>query len=463
MEIFSFFLCLTLTFVFAFLKQLFSAAAFVLKKENTTRHIFNLPKKKAFVKKKYELLRVIPKRAVQSRPFFAKFLYGKEFYRTSLSTKFLIDKIYRRLSLNQTLLSSEIDFNKIGHAGFDLKKPTMIFDVSRYTQDALEEAISEVMKRTSFQPILVSDSKLETSLKQISPLDINLKLYEELSKLDLNYNSNYCFEAPKTESDIACSSEFAIQRFYSKGNLSYRIIPKTCGKLTIALAQKNFYFNFYINKNNLKIVSPFGEETSFVSNQKISKAYKINHMGKGFLCVDFNIKKNLDLLFFNLENIENYKKIILEDKINKNKLFNLKIYTKNKRFNDFFNINLRKKLVDELYSKNYLRQKKVEINRKFISEFLKLDYKTLVSNSKSYSEFYNFLLKQVFGVVVKEEKLLISPNIQVPFKICLYYNGEDKQIYCGDFTGGRKIESLSLKNISVIDLQSLKKPVFLIS
>ena len=61
------------------------------------------------------------------------------------------------------------------------------------------------------------------------------------------------------------------------------------------------------------------------------------------------------------------------------------------------------------------------------------------------------------------EKLLISPKTQIPFKICLNYNGEDKQIYCGNFMGGKKIESLSLKNISVINLQSLKKPVVLIS
>ena len=462
MGIFSFFLCLTLIFVFAFLKQLFLAVLFILERE-TARNAFKAPKKKAFAKKRYNLLKVIPKRTVQSRPFFAKFLYGKEFFKTSLSTKFLIDKIYRRLSLNQTFLSCEIDFNKIGHAGFDLTKPTMLFNSLRYSQTVLEEAVFEVMKRTSFQPILVSDSTLETNLKQISPLDINLKLYEELCKLDLNYNPNYSFEAPKTETDFLFSSEVEIKRFYSKGNLSYRIIPKASEKLTIILAQKNFYFNFYINKNNLKIVSPLGEETNFVSNQKISKAYKINNFGKSFLCVEFNVKKNFEFLFLNSKHIENYKKIVFEDKINKNKLYNLKIYTKNRKFNEFFNIILRKKLVDEFYSINYLKQKKVELNRKFISEFLKLDYKALVSNSKCYSDLYSFLLNMVLGVNLMGEKLLISPKTQIPFKICLNYNGEDKQIYCGNFMGGKKIESLSLKNISVINLQSLKKPVVLIS
>ena len=109
-----------------------------------------------------------------------------------------------------------------------------------------------------------------------------------------------------------------------------------------------------------------------------------------------------------------------------------------------------------MYEKNFVENGKVVIDRAFLTEFIGSDYKTVVANSKTYSQLYHYLKNDVFGICQKGDKLFLKPNTKKPFKICLNFNGEEKQIYFG--MEENKSQLIYLKNISIIDLNSLKKP-----
>ncbi len=464
-------LFLALFVVVIILKQYYLAIIFCFKKQKKqkTKDCVKRKKELAVLKKPYILSRKKFLFSIQTKSFYGKFLYQKEFSNLSNKKKFFIDNIYKKISNNTTLLNTNVDFNKLKCAGFNLNLPIFLIKPLQLKEELsfYEEAVKILSKKVNFQPIFIFNNNNETFStihKTIFLDDFNLKLFNELNKLNINYNPLFNFNPPHTQTDYFSNIDLQITRtinFANNKNISYRIMPKENGKIIIFLKQDCFYYNVYLKNNSLEIVSSKNEKTIYTSNRKINKVYKTNKNGTSFLCVEFVANKSKGIIFLNSKNIDNYKNELLIEKIEKNNLFNLKIYTKNKKFNDFFNVFLPKKIIEELYQKNYIKIQQIKFNKMFLCEFLDINYKEVVENSKSYFQLYNYILKDVFGINKDDKRILInSKKVKFNYKICVNYQGINKQIYVKEHDEKNfGNNTMVLSNVSSISLESINKPV----
>ena len=141
-------------------------------------------------------------------------------------------------------------------------------------------------------------------------------------------------------------------------------------------------------------------------------------------------------------------------------MFNIKIFTKYYDFNNFFNYDLPKLIIQEFKQKNYIK-KENNINKKNIFENL-----FFLENSNilfdNYFDLYNNLLQNIFGIKLVNNRLFISPKIQIDFKINLLFNNEQKSIFVS--SKGKKeliVNNVVYSNISFIDLDLIDKTAFL--
>ena len=455
------------------LKQLFSAFKFFYKKESisSARSINVKTSIHYIIKKLYLLNRKKTNINYQSKPFFAKFLYNCEFSKLKMSLKYLINKIYERVSCNYIFKNYKIDFNKLKNAGFNFNLPIFIINTceKKYDLKDITDAIEITLKKIKFYPVFLADQNIELIAKKYKCLvlsDVNLKLLEELNKLNLNYNPLFAHYYPITNVDYYSNVNLKIARyvdFLDNKNISYIFEPYGNGYLYLYLKQNEFYFNIKKLEKSLQINFCNNKKCFYSCNDKIQDIFGVNICGISYLCIKISFKKNNKIIFFNTKNIEDYKNKILIEKIEKNKLFNLKIYTKNKKFNDFFNIYLPNKIFNEFYEKNYIKPNFIKYNKIFLCEFLKINYKEIVENSKTYLELYNFIINRVFKIIKDENKILLNSNlIDFNYKLCVNYNGTIKHVYVKkkeekDFGGN----AIVLSNVSVIDYKSLQKPVII--
>ena len=156
----------TQIFVFSFLKQIFGAVFFVISSnKKTSKQAVILPKKTTnqVVKKHLLLSRKKFLRNLQTKPFFAKFLYNKECKYLLLSQKFLINNIYEKLSKNVCQFGERIDFARLKCSGLLYDKPVFLIYAPKEENrlNNLIVAIKEVKKHISFQPKTHHATQLE--------------------------------------------------------------------------------------------------------------------------------------------------------------------------------------------------------------------------------------------------------------------------------------------------------------
>ena len=73
----------------------------------------------------------------------------------------------------------------------------------------------------------------------------------------------------------------------------------------------------------------------------------INYNNIPYICVKIKLNKNLDCLLLCDKEPIFYKNLLLEEKIFFENFFNIKIYTKDQKFNNFFNFILKNQVKKE--------------------------------------------------------------------------------------------------------------------
>lgn len=507
----------SLVFTFFFTIKIFETYLFLTQKPITV----NIEKnsKNSIIKKKLELILLKKKKKIQSKIFFAKFLEEKENKNLPLKIKFLIDKIYHRITTNICFLDEFIDFDKLKNAGIFNEKP--IFKINVRGKEMLEryfEAFKILNSHIIFRIIFLLDETTDNDLikdlifdnlkdvdyKIILLKDINLRLLQEINKLDLNYRPNKInkvetdwnfenlkFENIKTTSNMeehnSCDKNAQIKLLkFLNFNCNDFKDAKVCYYLK-SISKQNKILNFKINyklknefynikidkKNNKKIIINYFNNNlindEFYFSKKYKKIEKIKENGFIFLIFYFSINFFKEGAFFlisgaseEIENKTQLLKLIYNNNFKIEKYFNLKIYINNGEFNDFFNKKLIKLIINEKLNEN--NPKNEEILLKYIlmlSKIFNIEYKNIV-NLKSYFEIYNFILKEVFGIKVKEEIIHINPkreHYDKNFKI-IFTDDKDKKhgVYVEQNSAfkGLEVGDVIYSNLKVIDLSLIE-------
>ena len=394
----------TQIFVFSFLKQIFGAVFFVISSnKKTSKQAVILPKKTTnqVVKKHLLLSRKKILRNLQTKPFFAKFLYNKECKHLLLCQKFLMNNIYEKLSKNVCQFGERIDFARLKCSGLLYDKPVFLIYAPKEENrlNNLIVAIKEVKKHIPFQPILVYETvpKVETEFKEIVLQDFNLKLFQELNKINLNYNFKFNKKIVETKEDFVASKDTIVKRVVclnenNKNNLiSYLFKPKKNEKIEIYIKLKSHLFNIKKEEKGFCVEYFNGEKINYYCNKKIIKINSLKINQNNFLLVKINSQKNAENTIIAGKNEYSFKQLLLKEKIELNKKNNIKIFTKNKIFNNFFNYKLPQLINLELHQKNYLENLKIKYNKIFLSEFLGINYKDVPSYPVGYVEHNKFL------------------------------------------------------------------------
>ncbi len=449
---------LSVLFSFCVCLKIFSSIQFVLKKEKLFEQTIFVNKKNEYILKKSYVLQRIFYDNLQSSSFFFKNLYTKEFNKVCFKTKFLIDRIYRRLLKNVCLFNFDIHFEKLKSCGVLVDKPVFLIKAPKIKEEFLRQtyACEVVSKYVSFSPIFVFDNydemfecKNKVVLSEVNPL-----LFQELCKLNLNYDEKFNCEY-KIGSDVECDENVKVERHFFEENLrdvSYMLLSSSNERVSLYLKQNEFYYNVKRIENGIEIVTN-EERIKYFSTGKILDFSPINYLGINYLKINLKIKKGKNL-FLSTNNFENYKNLCLKERFYLENLFNLKIYIKNNYFNNFFNHDLKKKILVEIYEKNYVKSKKqIPINKNLFCNLLGIEYKKSVENSFSYLDFYNFLVNEVFGIEIKNTKLKVHPKTLQSFKICL--NG--KSVAVVQNGGETKVDGIVLSNFKFIDLGLVEK------
>ncbi|MDD4111043.1 MAG: hypothetical protein PHS54_05815, partial [Clostridia bacterium] len=238
---------------------------------------------------------------------------------------------------------------------------------------------------------------------------------------------------------------------------------------------KNEFFNIKFELNKI-IIDYFNNNLiydEFSFSQKYKGVEQIKQNGEIYLIFHFSI----DVFRFQsgtfsfisgqcTESLAEDKismlKLIYSNNFKIERLFNLKIYIKNNEFNDFFNKKLIKLLINEKLNENKLIN--TEILLKYvllISKIFNFDYKTIVK-LKSYYDIYMFILKEIFGIEIKGEIIYINPKSE-------HYDKNFKIIYVDDNVKrhgiyveqnstfkGLEVGDVIYSNLKVIDLSLIE-------
>ena len=321
----------------------------------------------------------------------------------------------------------------------------------------IETAIEIVSKHIKFQPILQCEESLQTKLKTIVFSDINLKLFQEINKVNLNYsvefNSNFCNE----KNDVEFFGK--VERIYdfNKNNISYFLQSNKTQKAKIYLKLENFCYNLKTTKKGILLEFPNGKTIEYVTNSNIIKTERLNVNGTNYLIVQLSVLKNVETYLTSDLSFVSKKQAMLKEKFEFLNLFGVKIYTKNKEFNSFFN-SLPDKIFKEFKEKNFVTKPKVEQNEKLFFEM----FGTKELKFETYLEMYNHLLKEVFGIEIYRNKLFANPKINLDFKIVLNNGNVEKSVYVS--RKGKTelvVNGVVFSNIPFVDLNLIEKTAFL--
>lgn len=454
----------SLIFVFAFIRQLYFAVCLSFSKDKKVEETVKIKNQNKFqiVKKRSVLIRKRISKKLCSRKIYAKFLFLKEFKNVSTERKFLINKIYFQLSKNHIQFSSNVDFEKLLKSG--INKPVYLVEKPREERKFLNLtfALDVLKQKVSFLPIFVLEKPFEIpEFKTICLEDVNLKLLQEINKINLNYDPIFNKFAKTPSSDFLCKDEVEIKRIISKNNmLSYSITSKEKTNVCIFIKLKSFLFNIKKEKNAFEIIYFNGENIKYFCNNIITDFCVLNYNLIPYICVNLKIIKNNKTLLLCGEEPEKHKNLLLYEKMFLENNFGLKVYSNNNKFNNFFNVFLRQKIIDEIYEKNYLIKNKFSFDKQFISKFLCACYSD-VAKICSPIELRNFILKTL-GIEIEDGNFWISKKPLFNFKIVFGSLGNSKSI----FVQRSEVKQVVIGETkflgwSKVNLNSLSKPAIL--
>lgn len=289
------------------------------------------------------------------------------------------------------VFDDEIDKTILFNYGIDTKFPIFKFD--KTLDKTIIKAFTRASEEENFNllvPIVNIDKKQEKQLKKIKNCvffseNSNFRLLTMINKLNINYNSasNYDLKFkdkfvmvndeiinPKYE-DFALVSEgnYGINYDYkefmlngnniylnlkNEGNLSKKV------KISLNLPLKRGFYHFKKQNGFIKIVNLISRETFYFSyvckNAKFSfsavDGLENSSYATIYLHLSFTIKPNEEkFFFFQLSNkkcpLKTKKDIDKFFNLSKNKIyeiFDLRVKTKNQKFDQFFNNELPKKI-----------------------------------------------------------------------------------------------------------------------
>ncbi len=457
-------------FIFVFVKKIINDIIFFYKKNKKVCCEIKKEKKTFIIKKVKILYLKKNKKNIQSKSFYFKNLYNKQYYKISLKKKLLIDKLYRKLDANVVQFNLYPNFKILENAGLFNNKRILIFNYEKIKKDLDKYifAIEEIKKYIDFEPILILEdqkNKQISNFKNIYIQDINLNLYQELNKLNYNYNSAYNEKIDLIEEDYYTNlKDVSCRRFITENiqiNLnnciSYCFNSKKTGFIYIYIKLKSHFYNIERNKKYLKILFSDNKTLNYYTNSEIKNVFPINNKGIPFIKIVLKCNANTNTFFMTKNDFENYKNYLIKEKINISQLFDKKIYIKNDYFNNFFNNKLPKSILQEIYRYNFLKQEKIIFNKIKLSEILTSDYK-IFAKIKSYQDLYSYLVENLFGIVFKKNIISFSPKISINYKLILYYKNSKKNFYIKkqeekltNFSG------MQLLNVTTINLDILEK------
>ncbi len=466
MTIVVFCLAISLMFLFAFIKQLFQAACLCFKKEKIISSSEPKHQKIPFqvVKQKRNLHRKKLKNNLCSVKILAKFLNEKTYIQVPIERKILISRIYEKLASNVIQFNANVNFGKLSNAGFNscvflLKKPKEQRKLSN-----LLFALDALKQKVCFLPIFVSETESEKveGYKNIFLQDFNLKLFEEVCKINLNYDPMFNKKLELPFEDFSCEKEIQVKRIASENNLiSYCFNSKFNTSVCVFIKLNSFLFNLKKENNLFEITYFNNEKIKYFSNNKILEINSIDYNFVPYLCVKIKVNKNANcLLLCNKEPIL-YKNLLIEEKMFFEKYFNIKIYTKNEKFNNFFNLTLKNQVKKEIYEKNYLIKNNFIFNKRFISKFLGESYVEIAKINTGIS-LYEHVTKKSLGIEIKDGFLKVKKKCEFDFKLVVCINGEYKNIYVRNGNEKQlKIGETVFLNCNQINLNLLSKPATL--
>ncbi len=512
----------SLLFVALYIKQLIDISCFLSRKEKIE---VKDTSKKAILKKRLELIGASKKYKLQSKKYYAKFLYDKKYSSISISVKFLIDEIYKKLCLNHFLFKYQIDFDMLKNSGIFNEKPLYkinVVDDKKYIENIIF-ALNEVYKNLEFRAVFVLNEESDNNTirdlifqkckaldyKLIFFKDINLRLLQEINKLDLNYQP-YNLESVDLKNNFTSNiklektkSNFMVENYISncsecdikltkfldfsdndleKSNVCYfiNILKKSDKnkqlKVNFNYKLKSEFFNLKEEKNKI-IIEYFNnklDDDYFSFNSKIKKYKIVKNKENIFIILYFNLIFDKINSFFYLANKDKddiceinkneLLKLIYENNLIIEKIFNFKIYIKNNKFNSLFNNNLKKIIINEKLNKN-------EENNKFIlpkdiifllTKVFNFDYKQ-ATKIQSYFDLYQVIVREVFGIKLNGNILYVNPNQEFfseNFKIVFTdKNYIQHGIYVDQNRNakGLEVDEVFYSNLKVVDLSLIKK------
>lgn len=459
-------LVIALIFLFTFIKQLFNACCLFFKKEKIISNTEPKHQKKLFqvVKQKRVLHRKKLKNNLCSVKIFAKFLNEKAYIQVPIGRKILASKIYERVVSNVIQFNANVDFGKLSNAGFNscvflLKKPK---EQRKFSN--LLFALNVLKQKVCFLPIFVSETENEKveGYKNIFLQDFNLKLFEDVCKINLNYDPLFNKKLELPFKDFSCKKEIQVKRIVSENNLiSYCFNSKINKSVCVFIKLDSFLFNLKKEKNSFEITYFNNKKIRYFSNNKILKINSINYNFIPYLCVKIKLNKNLDCLLLCNKEAVLYKNLLIEEKMFFEKYFNIKIYTKNEKFNNFFNLTLKNQVKKEIYEKNYLIKNNFIFNKRFISKFLGESYVEIAKINTGIS-LYEHVTKKSLGIEIKNGFLKVKKKCEFDFKLIVYVDGEYKSIFVQNEGEKQvKIGETAFLNCNQINLNLLSKPATL--
>ena len=459
-------LVIALIFLFTFIKQLFNACCLFFEKEKIISNTEPKHQKKLFqvVKQKRVLHRKKLKNNLCSVKIFAKFLNEKAYIQVPIARKILISKIYERVVSNVIQFNANVDFGKLSNAGFNscvflLKKPK---EQRKFSN--LLFALNVLKQKVCFLPIFVSETESEKveGYKNIFLQDFNLKLFEDVCKINLNYDPLFNKKLELPFEDFSCEKEIQVKRIASENNLiSYCFNSKINTSVFVFIKLDSFLFNLKKENNSFEITYFNNKKIRYFSNNKILEINSINYNFIPYLCVKIKLNKNLDCLLLCDKEPIFYKNLLLEEKMFFENFFNIKIYTKDQKFNNFFNFILKNQVKKELYEKNYFKKSNFIFNKRFISNFLREDYAD-IAKIKTGTLLYNHIVENSLGIEIKNGFLKVKKKCEFDFKLIIYVDGEYKSIFVQNEGEKQvKIGETVFLSCNQINLNLLSKPATL--
>lgn len=444
-------IALTLCFVAVFVNKILQCFSFVKKRKVEPQKPVEQPKKKLALKKQAVLHFTKTKKFLCSQKICAKFLFEKQHSSNSFAAKSLANKIYYKLQNNTILFSQNVNFKMLNNAGFS--KP--VFILKNPTKTVLE-AVELVKLHVDFCPVFQNLGEIETNAKQIFLEDLNLKLFQELCKINLNYCNlfNAKFKLPKTD---VFGKVGNVKRVFSCGEISYCLTASQNGKVGVVLRLENEMFNITKQEKNFELNFQNGRNIKYFSNKKISKVQRIKQNFENFLVVEFSAKLGEKVFLTHGQEIENFATQTLNEKIQFLNLFGLKIYTKNFEFNNFFNKILPCLIEKQLKQKNFVKQSFEKFSsQKQIANFLGIEADEL---NKTPLKLFGFIVENVFGIKRVGSKLYVLKPQVFEYKIICFFEGVQKQVYVKQSEKKQlEIGSVVFSNVSYVDLSVLNLP-----